>query len=139
MAQVERSAGVIVFHRDRDGSRRYLVLDYGRHWDYAKGHVEPGESDQIAAIRELEEETGIVDVKLMPGFAHEIAYFFRTKRGLVRKTVVFFLAEATHQNVTLSNEHVGFTYLPYDQAIGRVTFPTSRAILELADNFLGTI
>ena len=78
MAVHERSAGFVIYHvRPGDGPAgdraAYLVLDYGRHWDFAKGHVERGEDDLAAATRELAEETGLTGVRVVPGFAHEIA------------------------------------------------------------------
>src|SRR4051794_719301 len=117
-ARNERSAGVVVYC-DRAGGRSYLLLDYGKHWDFPKGHVETGEDDRTAAIRELREETGIVGRELVEGFAHELTYYFRDRRtkGLIRKAVVFFLARVEeHQEVTLSHEHVGFVMLPYEEA-----------------------
>ena len=54
-----------------------------------------------AALRELREETGIGDVELVDDFRHEIVYFFRPPgKGLVRKTVVFFLGEVELEKVT---------------------------------------
>src|SRR2546425_2196131 len=83
----ERSAGIIVFRKNDRGERLYLLLDYGPYWDYPKGHIEAGEDERAAALRELAEETGIKDVDLVVDFRHEIAYFFRPKgHGLVRKT-----------------------------------------------------
>jgi 8-oxo-dGTP pyrophosphatase MutT (NUDIX family) len=142
MAREERSAGVIVYRdeatRSRDGNRRtYLILDYGKHWDYAKGHVEAGEDDQTAALRELLEETGISDVQLFSDFRHEIVYFFRhPKRGLVRKTVVFFMGRTSRQRLTLSEEHEAYEFLPYDDARKRLTYATAKEVLRRAHEHL---
>jgi 8-oxo-dGTP pyrophosphatase MutT (NUDIX family) len=132
MALQERSAGVVVYRRGKQG-REYLLLDYGRYWDLPKGHVEPGETDRVAALRELKEETGIDDAQLAENFAHEVTYFFRTKKGLVRKTVVFFLAATQARTVTISHEHEGFVWLPFAAAVGRITYANARTVLQAAE------
>lgn len=139
MARSERSAGFILFCRSNAAPQgvEYLLLDYGRHFDYVKGHVNPGESDLDAAHRELLEETGIADVRVIPGFANELVYFFRDRKtGLVRKTVVFFLAECFTRDVTLSHEHTGFTFLPYEAALRKVTFAGAKQVLKAAHEHL---
>jgi 8-oxo-dGTP pyrophosphatase MutT (NUDIX family) len=139
MARNERSAGFIVFRLNASGVREYLLLDYGRHWDFAKGHLEKGEDDLAAALRELREETGIVDVKSIHGFHHEITYFFRDrKKGLIRKTVVFFLGQtnANDSEIVLSHEHEGFKFLPFETAIKETTYPNARQVLRLAEQKL---
>jgi bis(5'-nucleosidyl)-tetraphosphatase len=139
MARHERSAGFVIFRTAAGGSREYLLLDYGRHWDFAKCHVEKGEDDLAAALRELQEETGLTDPRVVDGFEHEVAYFFRDrKKGLVRKTVVFFLGEtyAADAEVALSHEHEAFVFLPFETAVTRITFPTARQVLRLAEETL---
>lgn len=139
MARIERSAGFVVFHRPAGptSERRYLLLDSGRNWDFPKGHVNKNESDLDAAVRELREETGIADAQVVSGFSHEISYFFRQARhGLIRKTVVFFLAEAGTDSVAISREHVGHVYLPYEQALKQLKFAGARQVLRAAEERL---
>ena len=137
VTQQECSAGVIVFRKKKSGDIVFLLLDYGRYWDFPKGHIEAGEDDRAAALRELEEETGIADVDLMDDFRHEIVYFFRPPgRGLVRKTVVFFIGEVTSKAVEISHEHVGYQWLRGDEALARLKYPTAKAVMQAVLNHL---
>ena len=130
----EISAGVILF---RDGPRReYLLLDYGTHWDFPKGHIEAGEDPSTTARRELAEETGIREVGFVPRFRQSMRYMYR-KGGQSRlKVVVYFLASTPEGHVTLSHEHCGYAWLPYQEAMGRLTFRTARNLLTKAEVFL---
>jgi 8-oxo-dGTP pyrophosphatase MutT (NUDIX family) len=139
VAVFERSAGVVVFREDPHvpGGRSFLLLDYGRFWDYPKGHVEKGEDDESAALRELAEETGIRDARLVDGFRESMTYFFRdARRGLIRKQVIFFLARTQRKRAKISHEHSGYAFLPFDQALDRLTYPSAKAILRQANAFL---
>ena len=140
-ARPQRSAGIICFKPDKrvTGGRLYLLLDYGRFWDYPKGHVEKHEDDLTAALRELKEETGISDAQVISGFHHEFQYFFRDKlQGLIRKSVIFFLAQTQSRTITLSHEHSGGEFLPYPQALKRVTYKNAKETLTKAHEFLDT-
>ena len=139
MARQERSAGFVVYRTLPAGSHEYLLLDYGRHWDFAKGHVEKGEDDLAAATRELREETGLSDVQPHPGFKRDVRYFFRDrKKGLIQKTVVFFLGQtqSSPSDIVISHEHEGFAFLPFEAAMKRITFPTARQVLMHAEEML---
>lgn len=140
MPRLERSAGFILFRTRPDGeTREYLLLDYGRHWDYVKGHVEAGEDDRTAAIRELKEETGLDAPRIVDGFEREIDYYFRGgKAGLIHKQVAFFLGECADPaaDVVLSHEHVGHAFLTFDAAVKRLTYSTARELLRSAHEFL---
>lgn len=139
MARTERSAGFVVF-RELAGVREYLLLDYGRHWDFPKGHLEGKEDERTAALRELTEETGITRPRIIPGFQREITYFFRDrKKGLIRKTVIFFLCQVdANTEIALSEEHSDFAFLPFPAALDRTTYPTAREVLRQAEQTLET-
>jgi 8-oxo-dGTP pyrophosphatase MutT (NUDIX family) len=137
MATLERSAGFVIYRQKRDGRRVYLVLDYGKHWDFPKGHLKRGETDMQAAVRELEEETGLDEPRPVEGFQFRLRYFFRhKKKGLVDKTVVFFIARVKTSRIQLSDEHVGYKYLSASAAKKRLTYASARHLLDLADEFL---
>ena len=68
----ETSAGIVLYRQMKD-QREYLLLHYpGGHFDFAKGHVEAGESEHETAYRELQEETGIKKIIWIEGFRHKI-------------------------------------------------------------------
>ena len=128
---LERSAGVLLFREAPEQPRRFLLLDYGNHWDYPKGHVEPGEDDPTAARREVAEETGITQVELIDGFSREMTYVFRGRRGnLIKKTVIFFLGRTDASEVALSHEHVGYAWLTAEEALARLTYPNAKSMLQ---------
>lgn len=131
----EISAGMILFRRTPEPS--YLLLHYeSGHWDFPKGHIESGEDPEETAKRELQEETGISEIHLLDGYKQALRYFFRQKGIGIFKVVIFFLAETTQSEVTLSAEHVGFDWLPYDAALARLTFKNSRDLLIKANEHL---
>lgn len=134
----ERSAGAVVFVPAAEGPE-YLLLRYGAgYWGFPKGHVEAGETDVVAAQREVEEETGIpvAQQRLFEGFEDDTDYKFRRGSILVEKDVRFFLIEAGTREVKLSHEHSGYAWLPYGPALERVSFEGPRRILQAAHSFI---
>jgi len=134
---MERSTGAVIFHDDSE--REFLLLHYeSGHWDYVKGHIENDESEIRTLIRETEEETGIKeeDIKIIDGFKEKIEYFYRHEGKVVKKEVVFYLARSKTKYVKISHEHIGYKWLPYDEALNQLTFKNAKDILKKADIFL---
>jgi len=134
---VERSAGTVIFRRKRGNILYYLLLHYeSGHWDFPKGNIEKGEKLEETAKREIEEETGIKETNFIPGFKETIKYFYKRKKENIFKTVVFFLVETKTKEIKLSFEHIGFEWLPFEEASQRLTFKNAKQILKKANEFL---
>ncbi|NLZ29481.1 MAG: NUDIX domain-containing protein [Methanomicrobiales archaeon] len=128
----EKSYGAVVFRRYAAGVQ-YLILQYGAgHWDLVKGHGERGESERETVLRELEEETGIARAEFIPGFREGIHYFFQRRRRTVYKEVVYYLVEVPDEEVVLSDEHIAYQWLPYEEALEAITFGNSKQVVEKA-------
>jgi 8-oxo-dGTP pyrophosphatase MutT (NUDIX family) len=58
---VIEAAGGVVWRRDDDGRMRVLLVHRPRYddWSLPKGKLDPGETHRQAALREVEEETGV--------------------------------------------------------------------------------
>jgi 8-oxo-dGTP pyrophosphatase MutT (NUDIX family) len=128
----EESVGAVVFHKDS-----FLVLKYGAgHWGFVKGHIEEGETKKETLMRELEEETGVTDAEVIPGFEEGIGYYFHKGRVLVSKKVTFFLLKSSAKKIKLSHEHVDFDWLPFDKAVDKLSFDNTKRVLRKAKDFL---
>lgn len=140
---VEKSAGAIIFRKE-GGQTLFLLLQYPSssprakkdYWDLAKGHIEKGENEIETVKREVEEETGLKDIDIFPGFKETIRYFFRFKEKNILKFVTFYLAQTRTEKVKISEEHVGFDWLPYEESLKKLTFKNAKNILKKACDYL---
>jgi 8-oxo-dGTP pyrophosphatase MutT (NUDIX family) len=137
--QRHRSAGIIVFRRDGAECLFLLILSKLTKrplWEFPKGGVDDGETVMQAALRELFEETGILEteVKLIPEFERTEDYRFTAggtqRRSLIHKQVTYFLAETTKAEVILSvKESSEFAWLTLPDAMKRLRYKERRKLL----------
>jgi 8-oxo-dGTP pyrophosphatase MutT (NUDIX family) len=132
----EISAGTVLFRKE-DSKVLFLLLHYpSGHWDFVKGKMEEGESTHQTAIREAREETGITDMIFLEGFEEWIEYNFQFQGELVHKRVVFFLAETKTKDITISHEHLDYTWMDYQTAMEKTTFDNARSVLTKSKSIL---
>ncbi len=134
----EHSAGVITYFYVPDLQQiQYLILHYpSGHWDFPKGKIERNETEIEAAVREVHEETGL-SISIDHNFRHCLSYFYKNKDGrLVSKEVVFFVGQATTQQVVLSFEHQDYQWLTYTAAQQQLTYRNAQELLALAHDYL---
>lgn len=138
---------MIVFTRS-GGTCRFLLLlsklTKRPLWEFPKGGVDEGETPLIAAMRELEEETGLrsEDVRLVDGFERREEYRFTSGKGegrsLIRKQVTYYLAEAMREDVRVSpSETSEHAWLELDAALKKIRYKERRAMLQDAARLAG--
>ena len=135
---IERSAGaVILFHDENSNRIEFLLLkhSYG-HWDFPKGNVEDSESLKDTAKREIMEETGIEVDDFLNGFERKINYFYTKNGTRVHKEVYFFIFKSNTKSIRLSDEHVSFLWLDYQEAFNVLTFSNAKELLKEAYSFM---
>jgi 8-oxo-dGTP pyrophosphatase MutT (NUDIX family) len=118
-----------------NGSDTDIALIYRtRHddWSLPKGHIEPGESREQAALREIKEETGL-DARILRPLG-EATYFFRKKSGdLVHKTVYHYLMEAMSVELGKPNwEVTEARWVPITEAQGLLSYDKDKEIVAKA-------
>lgn len=127
----EKSCGAIIFYKTKQNTRILLVKNNsGRYWSFPKGHIEDGENEHQTAIREIKEETGL-DVTLFDNF-REISEY--CPFGRIRKRVVFFLAQAFTDNVTIQEEEIdSYIWVDLQQARKMCVYENNLRIIDKAE------
>ncbi len=135
----EHSAGGVVVRR-RDGAvdvalaaRRTRKGDLA--WGLPKGLVEKGEAPEETAVREVQEETGLVAEIVEP--LGDISYWYVWDEERIRKKVTFFLMEAVGGDVSVhDHEMEDVRWFPLQEAGRRASYPSERDVLRRAADAL---
>jgi 8-oxo-dGTP pyrophosphatase MutT (NUDIX family) len=122
-------AGGVVF-RLRPRGREFLVIRASRRdeWVLPKGHIDPGESPEEAAVREVREE-GAVEADIVAPLG-ELEFGRGTKSARVR--VFLMLARRPAD----TDEERAPLWLPYEDARRKLTFENTRHLLQRAETRL---
>jgi bis(5'-nucleosidyl)-tetraphosphatase len=136
----ERSSGAVIFSNNKELNKsEFLLLHYASgHWEFPKGNIEDGEDEVQAAYREIFEETGIQNVHFLEGFRKNIQYYYRRGDILIRKEVIFYLAITNTKEIALSNEHIGYAWKDYMEAMNQLTYKSAKDLLKEVKMFLET-
>lgn len=90
----ETTSGGVVFRRNKKSNQLEILLiqDAKNRWTIPKGHVEEGEEPRDTAEREIREETGLQDMKVM-NWLGKVNFRYRRSHTLVLMTMHIYLVQ----------------------------------------------
>lgn len=113
-----------------------LVVELDGHCGLPKGHIESGETEMQAALREIKEETGIT-ADIADGFLKRIEY---TMRNGNRKQTTYFCARYENQSIRCdTHEILDIKLLPFNEAVQALSYPEVKAVLIEANRYIAGI
>jgi len=132
------SGGAVIALRDGIPHVAMIATRGRSRWGLPKGAVTKGETSEEAALREVQEETGLEAKIIKP--LDTIEYFFRAGDSLIRKRVDFYLMQHTGGTMTPQLSEVDdVEWVPLSEAIERASFDSERKLLETAQQSLAEL
>ena len=101
-AKEERSAGGVVYRMDGGRALYLLIRDSYKNWGFPKGHLEVDEPPELAALREVQEETWLDDLALRGKSTPSTG--ISLSAAAVHKICHFYLMESPSANTSPQRE-----------------------------------
>lgn len=122
----ETTAGGVIFRRNREDPKKVeilLIQDAKDRWTIPKGHVEEGEEPKQTAEREINEETGLKEMKVF-NWLGKVSFRYRRGQTLVLMTMHIYLVQALGDTNDLNPEDWlnDITWFPATDAIDKIAY-----------------
>jgi 8-oxo-dGTP pyrophosphatase MutT (NUDIX family) len=133
----ETTAGGVVFRRRNGEVEILLTQDAKDRWTIAKGHIEPGETPRQTAEREVQEETGLKEMKVLNHLG-KTQFRYRRQNSLILMTMHIFLIKALGDTDKLVKEEWmnGIGWFPFKKAIDMVEYEGIEKLMLLGMKYI---
>ena len=141
MAKQEKSAGGIVYYMENN-EPIFLFLQNTlkkTYWEVPKGKIEINEPIKETVKREVNEETSLKNLKIIPGFEHNLQWYFKFEGQLIRKEAVYLLVKIPRDDkdkVVISDEHQKFSWMNFEQAMKNLNIKSNKEMIKSAHTFI---
>ena len=133
---------VVAYAKTKEGIK-YLILKRKFHWkgwEFPKGGINFSESKKSSVRREILEETGKKTLKVK-GFNFHGKYNYKKRfperKDFIGQAYSLYAAEIKYGNVKIDKmEHSSYIWLPFDEAVKKVTFINQKKSLEVVNKWL---
>ena len=130
----EPTAGGIIFRRNPSNRdiEILLIQDAKNRWTIPKGHIEEGESSKQTAEREIREETGLQEMKVL-SWLGKINFRYRRQQSLVLMTTEIFLVQAIGDTTQIKPEEWmnGIKWFKANEALDKIEYEDIGKIILL--------
>lgn len=132
--------GVPVYIAKSEEPLYLLVQHFGpfKYWAFPKGRQREGETYKETAIREIREETGQNNFKIIKRLISDSIYFPKRGNKTIVKKVVFFLVRFFSKDIKLSPEHINWHWANFEDAISLLTFEDYQRVLKESHEIIMT-
>jgi 8-oxo-dGTP pyrophosphatase MutT (NUDIX family) len=132
------SAGGVIFRKNNSSIEIALIaVKGGNVWCLPKGVIDKGESAEIAAVREVSEETGLQGRIIEKLGEINYWYYIKEEEARCRKTVHFFLIEYESGETSQHDFEVDLvSWFPIEDALKKANYKGEREIIEKAEKIL---
>lgn len=132
--KIETSAGGVV-HRKVNGNIEFLIVQHSGHhrWVLPKGWIDPGETKEQTAVREVKEEAGVT-AEIGEYLGEFTVFYTNPDKEKVRKTSHFFLMQYEAGDPAKDHdwEIEDTVWLKADEAIEKLDYPGEKKMVEKA-------